>query len=650
MSTRLEIRTLGRLAIGADRPVQLPTRKTTLLFVYLCLHAGEAISRDKLKGLLWSDRGEEQASASLRRALADIRKAAGDAVLEAASSTVKVVADAVDVDAIRFVQGLNSAVEDDHCKAAMYYRGDLLSGIAAPDAAFEDWLKVKREQMRGLAERLCWRLASEARGLQCIESSEALAMALLSEDPTCEEAHRALIVCFLRTGRNNAAVRQYTICSQALRSALGVEPEDQTKRLLEGHGNFAAAPQIGPGPVRPRAVAAAEDLPMIAVLPFNNMSDDGTQRYFADGLTEDIITELARFSSLSVVARNSTFVYRDQAVDLVAVGKSLGAQYVVEGSVRKLGDRVRLTAQLIDAADGRHVWAERYDRQLEDIFALQDELVHDIVTVLPGQIEASDRKHALRKPARNMAAYDYYLQALECERRYDQEGIVAGRRALDKAVLLDPGFARAHALLAYFTFAEQWFADVVDEDLLNRAVALAQRAVELDPNDNDCYAKLGTAYLNNCDYGQARHYLERAIEMNPHDSWTWSHYAWYLTTVGEHEKSLGYMSQREAIDPFPPNWHWETKGISEYSLGRYREAAVTLGRIAGEGYWIHGFLAACYGQLDEPEKAQAHWSRMMALQPQATLESVFSANSNMMQLESDVEHWLDGLRKGGITP
>lgn len=663
----LKVQLLGGSAMFSGETLRPLTKKTRLLFAYLCLHAGHHVPRSSLKALLWSDRSEFQAAGSLRRSLADIRKFISEnalpEVLGATSDTVRVHADAIEVDALDFERAAQARDECQLRNAAQSYGGDLLVGVSIPDPAFDEWLQVERERLRAMALDVCERLANTASEPQSWEAAEAMARRLLSQDPACEEAHRALILCFQRTGRTNAAVRQFSICSEALWTHLGVEPEERTKQLLETPGQPVTLPvtevaTISPGAERTQvselrpdlsAPLANTDRPVIAVQPLANLAGVPDQTYFSDGLTEDIITELSRFSSLSVVARTSMFAYRDREIDSIEAGKVLGAQYILEGSVRKSGQRIRLTAQLVDTETGRRVWAERYDRTLDDIFEIQDELVHNIVSALPGQIEQSDRKRSIRKPAESLAAYDYYLRALEFERQYDRASIISGRKALERAVELDPGFARAHALLAFFTFAQQWFDDVTDGAALDKAVELGKRAIELDPNDNDCYAKLGTAYLSRCDYDQARHYLEQAIEMNPHDAWTWSHYAWLLTTIGEHEASLEYLGDREAIDPLPPNWHWETRGISEYSLGKYRDAAVTFNRIVGPCYWIRGLLAACLGQLGEHKEAKRQWAQMLRQQPGASIESVFAADSNTMQQAKDVAHWLEGVEKAGIT-
>ena len=235
--------------------------------------------------------------------------------------------------------------------------------------------------------------------------------------------------------------------------------------------------------------------PSILVLPFSNLSADSEQQYFSDGITEDITTELSRFGSVDVLARQSAFVLRDRAEGIGKALANLGANYMLEGSIRKVGNRIRLTAQLVDVETGKHVWADRYDRDLDDIFAIQDELVHAIVATLAGRLETESRERALRKSPENLAAYDYYLQGLWYARKYDSDSAVVGRNALEKAVALDPTFARAYGLLATFMMYAAWFDGPYDHSS-NDVVDIAKKAVELDPTDADCFAKLGIVHID----------------------------------------------------------------------------------------------------------------------------------------------------------
>ena len=395
------------------------------------------------------------------------------------------------------------------------------------------------------------------------------------------------------------------------------------------------------------AAPAPSEKPSIAVLPFTNMSGDPEQQYFSDGITEDIITELSRFTTLEVVARNSTFVYRDQAVDVSEVGRKLGARYLLEGSLRKAGNRIRLTAQLIDVKTGKHVWAERYDRELEDIFAIQDELVHAIVATLAGRLREADAKRSLMKPPDSLAAYDCYLRALELDRKYEIESSLEGLELAKKAIELDPNFARAHAMLATSIVTIGWFQIDSSQSHEDEVLRIAKTAVSLDPQDSFCHWALGLVYIERGELDLARDALERALSLNPHDALVWTDYAWYHICVGDSEKALQLLDEREAVDPIPPNWHWEIRGEALYCLGHYAEAVASYERIPSLPYWVHLHLAACHGQLGNNDKAQSHWADVLELAPNAKASRDFM---NLSSIDPAInEHWYEGLQKAGLT-
>lgn len=403
--------------------------------------------------------------------------------------------------------------------------------------------------------------------------------------------------------------------------------------------------KAGDTPADARPVLELRDKPSIAVLPFANMSGDPDQQYFSDGVTEDITTELCRFGSINVLARHTTFVLRDRAEDIREAIAALGADYLLEGSIRRAGNRIRLTAQLVDVDSQKQIWAHRYDREQADVFAIQDELVHAIVATLIGRLEANSLERALRKPPESLAAYDYYLQGLWYDRKYDPEYAADVRGPLERAIALDPTFARAYALLATSMMMAGWFGGSL-ESPSQEILRIAKTAVEQDPTDGDCFAKLGVVHIDRVEHEEARRCFERAFDLNPHDPSIWSHYAWYLLTVGEPEKALENLDRREAIDPHPPNWHLDIRAAALYDLGRYEEAAGLLEEKTAPYSYNYGQLAACYGQLGRTEEAATSWQRFVEGTPGATLADVGAANCYLRQ--ADIDHWTEGLLKAGL--
>ena len=288
-----------------------------------------------------------------------------------------------------------------------------------------------------LVERLS--LALPAPGAAEEAACEGLAERLLASDPTAEAAHRALIRIHAHRGHENAALRQFELCRAALKKHLDAEPEAQTNSLAASlqsrersrtsadcagrRRRSAAAGLVSPGPKQ-------HDRPSVAVMPFQNLSGDAEQEYFADGIVEDIITALAHFRHLFVIARNSSFTYKGRAVDMKQVGRELDVRYVVEGSVRRAGDRLRITGQLIDASTGAHLWADRFDGTLAEVFDLQDQVASSIVGAITPKVEEAEIERAKRKPTESLDAYDYYLRGLAT---FDR---TISRAAIDDALRL----------------------------------------------------------------------------------------------------------------------------------------------------------------------------------------------------------------------
>jgi adenylate cyclase len=340
----------------------------------------------------------------------------------------------------------------------------------------------------------------------------------------------------------------------------------------------------------------------IAVLPFANMSSDPEQQYFSDGITADIITELSRFRSLVVIAPNSSFQFRG-AADIRQVARQLGVQNVVEGSVRRSSGRVRITAQLIETATGNHLWAERYDREMRDIFAVQDEVTSAIAATIEGRMAATGAERSRRKPTSDLAAYDFFLQARESiERRGNHPD--AALLLLRRAIELDPGFAQAHAWLSRISTIKFHFD--LHSETLQEALTFAQRALSLDEADAHCHGAAGYAYTIGNQHDLAGLHHDRAIALNPMDVRITSPRALWLTYTGRADEALRSLDSDLLRDPFPPAWFWFTRGAAMFEARRYGEAIQTLRRLTTFYHWDHYYLAASYAHLGLMEQARTY--------------------------------------------
>jgi TolB-like protein/class 3 adenylate cyclase len=318
----------------------------------------------------------------------------------------------------------------------------------------------------------------------------------------------------------------------------------------------------------------------IAVLPFINMSGDPEQEYFADGITEDIITDLSRWPSLAVSSRNSTFRFKGKPVDVQRLGSELGARFLVEGSVRRMGERIRITAQLIDAESGSHLWAERFDRPLTDLFAVQDEVVRTIVGTLIGRVHASDAERVRRKPPSSLTAYDLTLRGNALPWN-NPESAAEAKRLFERAIQIDPGYGLPHSLLAELLDFE-WANDLSPStETLDRAFALAQRAVELADNESICHASLGDICLDRRSFDLALRHMERALEINPASPWIRADFGRHLSNVGRAEEGLEMLRNARRADPyFRPPWYWRALGLAQFVLRRYADALADFDRAA----------------------------------------------------------------------
>jgi adenylate cyclase len=365
------------------------------------------------------------------------------------------------------------------------------------------------------------------------------------------------------------------------------------------------------------AKAAAAKKPSLAVLPLVNMSGDPEQEFFADGLTEDIITELSRFRDLLVISRNSAFVHKGKPVRAQEVAREFGVDYVFEGSVRKVGERVRVTAQLIDAETDRHIWADRYDRKLEDIFAIQDEVTRAIVATLPGRVEAATHDRAKRKPTGNMAAYECVLAAKVLHHRSIREDNVEAQRLLDRALALDPNYAHAHAWKACVlgqTWIYGWCAD--RDATFQRVADELEIALALDDNDSDVHRILAAVNLTRDDHNKAAYHQERALALNPNYDLVVVQQGELLTWLGRPEEGIDWIKKAMRLNPYHPERFWNHLGRAYFCAEKYAEAAEAFARITRPDHTHHAFLAATFAQMGDAVAATAHTGEVLKREPQ----------------------------------
>jgi TolB-like protein/Tfp pilus assembly protein PilF len=392
------------------------------------------------------------------------------------------------------------------------------------------------------------------------------------------------------------------------------------------------------------------DKPSIAVLAFTNMSGDAEQEYFSDGISEDIITDLSRLSNLHVVARNSSFVYKKAAVSVPDVAKALGVRYVLEGSVRKAGNRVRVNAQLIDSTSGGHVWASRFDRELTDIFAIQDEVTKEIVSVLKCKLTIGEQDRLTPKRSVNVEAFEFFLRGREQAWAATRTGNIAARGLLERAIAIDPDYAAAHAVVAMthvLDYANGFSAD--PERSLQVGLELAQRAVRMDEEEPLGHFTLGAAYLWTRDFDRAQAEAQRSLVLSPNSAEGLRMKAHIQVFAGDPEGALENVDAYMKRDPHYPDIALQLVADARFALGEYEQAIAALERRLArnpQSETAYALLASCYGQLGRSEECRKAWEQTLRISPGFSMER--RRRVLPFRNPEDFERRVEGLRKGGL--
>jgi TolB-like protein/Tfp pilus assembly protein PilF len=664
---RWRVNILGRFELRTPdgREVALGARKSIALLALLAAAPGQRMSRGRVAGLLWEDMPDGQARGNLRQLLAATRRAAPFLEAEAGSigfSAVMVETDFTDFEAA-IAEDTPPALEH----AAGLYRADLLDGFSLRDRDFDDWLSGERERLREHAVQLFLRLMQRAAAIG-VEPAIRWALRILAVDPVHEPAHRGLMELYAAQGRHAAALRQYEQLRETLSRELDTRPEPETDALvrrIRDDRRSPARPVAEPLSVDIDAGIRVEaqplpdpppipETPSIVVLPFQNLSADPEQEYFSDGIVEEITTALSRFRSLFVISRNSAFTYKGRAVDVRQVGRELGVRYLLEGSVRKAANRVRITGQLIEAESAAHLWADRFDGTPEDIFDLQDQVTSSVVGAISPALEQAEIERVKRKPTGSLGAYDYFLRG----RAALHEGSVQGHKdALQlfcRAIELDPDFASAYGMAAYCYCHRKtngWMADREEE--IAETTRLARRAVELDKDDAVALSCGGfaLAYVaGELDAGVA--FIDRALQLNPNLATAWIVSGWVRVWLGEPELAIEHLARATRLSPLDPltNRTRTTIAHAHFFAGRYDEASSWAAMTLREwpDYQTALRIAAASNALaGRLEKAKNVRERLQKLDPQLRISNLEN-ELGPYHRPQDIVRYVEGLRVAGL--
>jgi len=659
----LEIEMLGgfEARLAPDAPLKLGQRKAQAILAYLALAPEMTAPRTRLAGLLWGERGEEQARSSLRQALAALRRglregAAAEApdILLAGRETVALAGDQVEIDAVRFQRLASSEDVADLQVSAEIYRGELLDGFDVPEQPFQEWLAGERARLGETAMETLQTLAEKLRDAGKFDGALAAARRAAQLDPLREAAHRTLMRLFDAGGQADLALRQYELCREILARELDVHPDGETESLyrdIRGRRSGGASPAAAEAALAEAGGEMAEK-PSIAVLPFANMGSDPEEDFFADGIAEDILTALSKFRWFFVIARDSSFLYRDAEADERRAGAELGVRYVLTGSVRRAGERVRISARLLDGPDGRHIWAESYDRDMADMFEVQDDITQCIVTAVAPQFLDAEMRRARRGDVRDLDAWGYVVRAHAHLARLNKEDNDEARALLTQAVARDPDSAWGYTGLAIsHTQDALWGWSAARVQSIMAAQENAQRAIALDDGDAQAHAVIGLVRLVMRRHDDAIETLERAILLNPNLANAHASLGLALAFCGETARAEDEVEQAIRLSPRDAMrvFWFNTLSLAAFVAGRYEEAAEwAVKTVEVNDSYAGGFriLAASYGQLGEGDKAAGALARLLELSPGMTLAAT------RLQLpfksDEDMTRFLDGLTAAGL--
>ena len=625
------------LSDGAGEELSLPTRKVRALLSYLAVNADKPQPRERLMALLWSDRGERQARQSLNQALVSIRRLGvhdGVRLLDSSGERATLRGDAVECD----VQRLRTLIKDNPAAAASLYEGPFLDGLSVKESAFEEWLLATRSELHTLA---CDTLETVIETSDDTKTAIDCARRLVALDPLREDAHRGLMQLLYKTGDRGGALRQFQACAEILQRELQVEPSAGTKALFEQLRRDARAetkpdwvPHMSPLP----------DKPSIAVLPFRVLGGDPEASYLADGLTDDLIASLVQVPDLFVVASAATTTYKGKAVNVQDISNALGVRYVLEGGVQKFGDKVRVTPQLIDAASGGHLWAERYDPPMKDVFAIQDDIVRHVLIELQVRLTEGDGARIASRGTRNLEAWLLRVRGTAEMGRVTRDSLVRARELFEAAHKADPHWARPLASIAACDFYEarnNWSNSY--EESIKVGIARAEKAIELNPEDPFGYSILRVLNALYGNHEKALSFAKMSVSLAPNDQVAVANLGAQLIWMDETKRAVETFARAMRLAPIAPNWMLRNYGLALLVAGQIDRAIAMLKELTRREPSYHmgcALYAAAQAKAGQIDAAKATTANILDQDPSFTvsdfLVAVFFRNAERTE-------WLRGL-------
>ena len=655
-----QLNILGNFLLShADgRQLAVPTKKNRALLAILALSPGFQATRERLCGLLWGDRGEDQARGSLRQSLAVLRKELGEAesfLLQTRDDVVELRPDAIRVDAVEFLKLARANDLASLRPAATLYRGELLADTSMKGEDFDEWLSIDRRRLNetiiGVLDRLC--------ALEIGPEQVETARRLVDLDPLREASHRALMRAHAEAGEVALALQQFEACRAILKAEFGVEPaaETQALRTAIAKGTFSKTDAAAGERKREefdRELSIPTDKPSIAVLPFANLTGDPHQDFLCDGISQNITDDLARFHDLVVIASDSAFVYRNRNASIQAISQDLGARYLLQGSVVTSGNHLSIQARLVDGRSGQQVWSESYDGHPDSIFSLQDSVTKTIASTLATAYGGRLLKAWERRPdlaaTRNMQAIDLFQRGMQRFSRFTKEETETARRLFHEAAQLDPNYAKPLAKIAWSHIIDCYFGwSSNPQASMKVGLEFARKAVSTDPDEPWAYWALSGYYQHKGDFERAIAGYEQALELNPNDADVVTDYGWCLSFAGRAEEGLAMAQRAMKLNPHHPDWYIFQFAQLQFNAKKYRDAVNTTKRLREvDTAGAQLYLAASYAALGEVKNAGMAVTRALELDPQASVERYTSREMAQYQVAADLDHFRDCLRKAGL--